>query len=439
MPTLEEVRPEKHNPISRKSLTRKISRDFEVPVDSPQFQTIFCSTLMYLTGCCSAFQYQDLMRPVCVEHKSKFSAKEFRLGLVKSEYLSFRLKMFCLRLIKTASRTKATLEALRADYGIKKSDCKNILAALDSSPRFRIRLRLNARPFDPTTHLNLKVVHRALTEILPSIEPKFKSTVFKRLRFVCDSQNIEFTDFQSDLRLKVIQAFYKIMPTTMSYNHVVNYLKRVANNHAINLIYANTSKRAGRQVNLAKRGDAHDSFSLIVVSENQLKGTDSESTLNYESLHAVDPTDNMELRISISQLLHSYREGSSKHRLLSILMGFYDEKFTDWLRSNNHLGCCENNVELQSKIRVERFNLLVRRHLKISDESSAKFNEKVKKSLGFSDVLKPSPVSETASTNTTPCEVQTNATSHSAVVSIRKPVNNSNLRRISLHRVKARV
>lgn len=370
------------------SLTYLIRSSFDLHSSSEEFQKIFGLTISYLTGVTKAFDFQAQLKPFC---KGDMSAKDFRLKLVDKEYLSLRLKFYVFRLLRCKLTDAKALLELKREYMILNSDIRNVQHFFKTNHQFRLKLRLRSKGIKDNIHLNLKVVRAALKSCLEQIEKKLKSTTYKRLRFICRSQNLDLIDLQNDLTIKVVQAFYKLMPSTMSMAHVINYLKVVANNHAINTIYANTSLRRGRQINTAEKGSKVDKFKLIVTSENQMRplSMEDDNRTSYDELLVTDPTSELELKFSIKQLLVSLKPGSKKQKLLLILMGNEDQGFTDWLRAKKHINQKESNYDLQSRASVERFNILVGLYLNLSEEKTKLVLDRVSRALALDNPKTP--------------------------------------------------
>ncbi len=364
------------------SLCRLIKSKFGFDPSSNEFYAVFAHTLSYLTRGISYAEYQERLKPFC--HDQDFSAKDFRLVLHATEYFGLRIKLYVFRLGKQRRSLKAQAKAFAAEYGLFNCDAIRIFRFWNEQRRFRTRIKKLVRPYHADIHLNLDVLKMAMNEVLKPVNKKIKSFTYKKLRFICKSQNIELADLHAELQIKAVNAYHKLMPCTMEPMHVVNYLKRAVHNAGVNLIGLNTSQKAGRLVNNDATGEKRDSFSLLVVSENQMRITADSDPVSYEELAGHNPIERFEIEHSVGKLVSSVKAGGKKHRFLTILMGDDDHEFTEWLQVNRYATNKESNSDLQERIDPTRFNILVGRFLRVSGEKINTFLSKLKSSLGSS-------------------------------------------------------
>jgi DNA-directed RNA polymerase specialized sigma24 family protein len=192
---------------------------------------------------------------------------------------------------------------------------------------------------------------------------------YKKLRFIAKSSNLELADLHNDLLGKVLSSFYSLVPIVLPDAHVVNYLKRVAHNHAINMIMRETTQKRGRLVNGGLDHENNRTFTLLVESENQMRlGLDGEQTA-YDDRYTGDETIlNFELKFSVSEILNRLNSRGKKYRLLTILMGHEDTEFTQWLRARSKCGSDIDNVDIQNKLSATEYNKLVSEFLHVSED-----------------------------------------------------------------------
>jgi len=369
------------------SLCGLIKSDFGFDTKSDEFYTVFAHTLSYLTRGIGYAEYQNRLKPFC--HDKDFSAKDFRLRLHRTEYLGLCLKLYVFRLGKVRRVTKDQAKSYAAEYGIFNCDAARIFRFWSEQSRFRSRIKKHVRPFQSDIHLNLGILKLAMNEILKPVNKKIKAFAYKKLRFICKSKNDELRDLHAELQIKAVNAYHKVMPCTMEPAHVVNYIKRAVHNAGVNIIGLNTSQKAGRLVNNDPTGEKRDSFSLLVVSENQMRITAESDPVSYEELAGHNPIERFEIEHSVGQLVSSVKTGSKKHRFLTILMGADDMEFTEWLHSNRYATAKETNSDLQERIEPSRFNILVGRFLRVDPDKVNNFFAKLKSKLGSSDGLLP--------------------------------------------------
>lgn len=363
----------------RISLCDLITTKFGFEKGSDSFYAIYAHTLSYLTRGIGYSEYQERLKPFC--KTKQFSAKGFRLMLHTSEYFSLVVKLYCLRLGKRNRITQDHAKEYAREYEMFRDDARWIYRFWKEQRRFRSRLKAAAAPFDESSHLNLAVLRSALNQVTTPVLKFAKSYTYRKLRFICKSQNEDFSAMHAELTIKMVSAYYKLMPCTMEPLHVINYLKRSVSNAGVNIIGANTSLKAGRLVNNDATGKTRDSFSLLVVSENQLKLAAGEDPIAYDELAGHDPMEQVETEHTVSQIMSTVKKGGKKHRFLTILMGIDDSEFTEWLRHRNYCNDKESNSDLQMRIDPTRFNILLGRFLKVDSAKVTTFLGRLRSSL----------------------------------------------------------
>ncbi len=359
------------------SLSSLIVSKFGCDMDSDSFYTVFAHTLSYLTRGIDYSEFQSRLKPLCRDES--FSAKDFRLHLHETEYLSLILRLFVLRLGKYRTITQSLARGFAKEYGVRISDAKRIYRFWKEQNRFRSRIRREAKSYNVDTHLNRQILSAALNEVMGPVTKYIKWYTYSKLRFICKSQNKDLMDLHTDLKIKVMEAFYKMMPSTMEPQHVINYLKRVVHNSGINIINANTSLKAGRLVN--NDPTKNDSFSLLVVSENQMRISADSDPVSYEELAGHDPITKVEIEHSVNTIVSSIKKGGKKHKFLTILMGADDAEFTSWLQRNRYCSAGETNSDLQVRECPTKFNILLARFLRVTTDQVTRFLGRLRSSL----------------------------------------------------------
>ena len=372
------------------SLSHTICRAFGVEIDSEPFLILYSQSVSYITKGISAFQFQHTIKPYC--KGTGFSAKDFRLKLHESRYLCLNLKLFLLRIALHKSVSLDMVKELAAELQVKVVDAKRLLQVWQQHPIFRKRLKAEARalPKDMTYLLTEKGLNLFFSEIYGDVYKYIKFLAYKKLRFIAKSSNIELTDLHNDLLSKVVQAFYALVPIEKTPAHVINYLKRVAHNHAMNIIKTETSLKRGRLVNTG--GDTHNSrsFSLLMVSENQMTPTGDGGESSYDEVHGgtSNNLEKFELEFSVSEILSKLQQSSKKYRFLKILMGHEDTEFTVWLQTRKYAGRNEDNVDVQMKLSATEFNKLLSEFLNVAESKVNLFISRLRKDLALPSVAK---------------------------------------------------
>lgn len=365
-------------------LTTYISNEFHTLPGSVTFEHIFAYSLSYITGGYSAFEYQSLIKPFCkeAEHlagKCK-SAKNVRLGLLTDKSIYFRLKLFAIRRAAESS----SLTRLCYETKVSKSDAMYASRVLRQNPPFQKRLaKLYWDVTKEHNFINEAELDSNFRKVYDQVIKYVKAITWRKLRFIAKSSNLELEDIHSELLLKVVQSYYQIVPTTKSFQHIVNYMCRAVHNHAMNFISSNTSLKRGRLVNVGQDQFNNDVFSLTVTSENQLNVTSVEGeSIGYDQLAGHSPMTRFELEFSVSQLLSKYKLRSRKYRLLLLLMGTIDQEFTQWLRARKLLRASEQNDDLQA-LKPDEYRRLVIKFLRVDTGKAEVFLLNVGKQLGY--------------------------------------------------------
>jgi hypothetical protein len=335
-----------------------------------------------------AFRYQDEIKVFC--KGTGMSAKQFRLKLHESRYLSLSLKLFLFRIARYRSVTLEMVKELCAELKIKVIDAKRMLQVWNQHPLFRKRMKAEAKAVhkSQTYLLTESGLNLFFNEIYPDVYKKIKFLAYKKLRFIAKSSNVELRDLENELLSKVVQAYYMMVPITKTELHVINYLKRVAHNHAMNIIKAETSLKKGRLVSVGTDKEQNRVFSLLMVSENQMALPVDGSDASYDEVHG-DTSNNLEkfeLEFSVSEILSRLQQTSKKYRFLKLLMGHEDSEFTTWLQARKIATRSEDNVDVQLKLTTTEFNKLLSQFLNVAEDKVNAFILKLRRDLALPSI-----------------------------------------------------
>lgn len=328
--------------------------------DSNEAYTLFTYSMLYLVGRMPAFDLQKQLNPFCTKG---ISGKNVRLGFIANNYFTLNLKLFafsCVGLRLTHSK----LEALRVKYHVAKRDAQLIQLALEELDWFRDELEAAAIPFMAGVETStMSGIQNLFTRIYPELYAFVKRITYRKLRFLAKSNNLELSDFHAELLGKCVEAYYKCMPTVRSDLHVLNGLKATAHNHAINMIKAGTSQKSGRLQNVGRDKHNQHQFSMLVVSDNQMRRSELDVQRQDEDESA--SMAHFELQFSISELVSKYQQHDKRYRLLMILLGTDDDDFTSWLRDNNLCKETESCSDVQLQVSADRYTELAAKYLRV--------------------------------------------------------------------------
>jgi len=329
---------------------------------------VMCDVLSYITGVINAYTFQHSIKKYC--DVAVFSAKRFRLSLVSSGYVAVDLKLFVYNLCKGLEPKEA-----KRKFNISVKDYNFIRKFLTEQPKFKRRIKQHLKSI-PIQHLSVQHQQRVFEHCYSQVVPHVKRKVGKKLSFIMKSNNIDKTDFYSELNVKLVTTFNKLMPSKFSIAYIANYLRRTATNYVLNIIDTFTTKKRARLVS------SGDSFDLKVVSENQTKDLNVLAKVAAPS----SEIEALESEKTVSKVVAKYQSSSRKSKILFALMGVYDNDFTFFLRKRKEITERQTNVDYQMLVPRETFNKALAKYLKIKVTSIHKFINKLKNDLGVSDV-----------------------------------------------------
>lgn len=354
------------------SLSKLIVDTLGLTRNTEEHKEVFTHCISYITKGISAFEFQDRVRQFC----HNVSAKVFRLKLLSTKYVYFTIKLAVLKMAKFRSIDKPTMLEIAEEYGLGKSDTKTLYQVWNASVKFRARVKKIAREFGKNVEFSTSFFDEQFKQIYEPVMKHIKYMTYSKLRFIVKSTNEEYCEFHSNMMLRVLQAYYQLVPTRESLAYVINYLKRAATNHAQNIIKSATSKKGGR---------LSQDQGLLIVSENQLNvRTDNGDLMSYDEVYAEDHSDKIDMTYSVGQILNRYRSRTKKYNLLTILMGNEDAEFTRWLQARKLCSQLEDNTDLQMRVEPKTFNKYVSEYLHVNETKLNVFLLSVARKLALS-------------------------------------------------------
>lgn len=357
------------------SLYRIIRRFSNAEKYSDSFHEIYVHSVRYLCGCITAFDYQRILKtmPITV------SAKRFRLEIQRHSNLTLNLKLLMLKMVTVRGLSRETFDAHATDVEAKdRTVCFAILKGL-SWVKAELRARLDGIKSDnPTANRDgvMRIFHDAYSSVMRYV----KGLVYAKMRFIVKSENLEFQDLHNEVMSKVYTSLVSLVPTTECFEYIVNYMKRSAHNHVINMIKAATTQKRGRLVNVGK--DKHDQhqFSMLCSSFSQLNIVDDEG--NSVELEGEDHSfSSFELKYSINEVVNQLGKRPRKQRFITILMGHDDAEFTKWLKQKSIARESEDHVDVQNRTDPSVFNKYVADFLRLTSSNLDRFLASLKSKL----------------------------------------------------------
>lgn len=290
----------------------------------------------YLCGVTTAYQVQAAIKPVMAKLDTEHSAKTFRLLVAGQSYNLLNIKFMALNLCKRPTAPENVLEISKA-FDVCKNDAV-LLRKCFLDVKWRRMMRSSPRVESITKEEiaegAMDDVKIAMTGMYAELMRHIRGVVYKKLRFLVNAENIEFSDFHSDLMYKAMRAYYMMVPTVKSHAHVMNSLRQTCTNHAKNIIEEKTTNKRRRMVNEGSDGFGGSKFALLCVSENQTIAVDGEGGNAYDAtINSLNLHDNSRLisDLSFDRLVKRMGCSVKRRRALMILSGKDDKRFTNYL------------------------------------------------------------------------------------------------------------
>lgn len=345
-------------------------------LNTPDGEFVAALCVKYLVGTIDAYGFQNGIKRVDIS-KTEFSGKTFRLMLLEKAYFLVNLKYAALN-CAIRPVTSSMLYTCMKDFDLARNDMV-ILKRLFTSGSFRTDMRKHERLSGITPEaITVAAMRKAVTRFTVYYEKPLmkhiRSQTQQRLRFRANAENTLLSDFNSDVIVKAVQTYYRMVPSTQTDSYRLNYLRRTCSNEIKNMIQSGTTQKRGRLRNVGIDAFGCYRFELLCASENQLALTSDGTTVNYEdafsSATSIDYGDKLAADISMQKLLSKFK--GRKARALNILTGNHDAEFTAWLLTQGKLKDGMDNTDLQTRSAPSTFNKLIYTFLNVAKD---KFHE----------------------------------------------------------------
>lgn len=313
----------------------------ETADDAATFRRVFGATLRYLLKNLSSNEYQARIRELSTPTEGH-AIKDIRMSLINSTYFCRNFKVFLLSLIYSYPQDRYALAARRKKYGITKADTKHAYRAIAYLDRCGevdwIRQELHAHP-ESRSVFEIENIEAEVAKFTPILLQFCTQQVHKKLWFVYTYNNLEPSDLAVEMVCKAINAYYKMIPHSMTWDHLLNSLRRTCANHGLNLINYYTAQKRERLTNNNGDKTGKSGNSLLVMSENQIRNR--EVTLadvcDASPFGAVDVFTPFGNSLTVKRIAEYVQTHCSrkKQTCLQLMTGEYDKGFTQHLRMHN--------------------------------------------------------------------------------------------------------
>lgn len=348
----------------------------EPATDKSSFRKLFGASLRYLLKLHSSNEYQARLRELGTPIEG-LAIKDIRMQLINSTYFCCDFKIFALSLIYKCPRDKYELGRRAECYSIHETDAKNAWEAIKYLEHMgevaEIASSLINHP-ESRSIFNLENVQADVDAFTPALLKYSMQKVQRKLWFVYTYNNLEPEDLAKEMVCKAINAYYKMLPHTMSWDHLLNSLRSSCNRHALNLINYYTAAKRERLTNNDGDKTGASGNSLLVVSENQIRNRATSFTdlADMSAGGAVDVFTGHTDRILVQQIGEYALANCSpkKNTFLNLLSGAYDPNFSAELQNEGYVG---DNDDLLEELPINEYIGLTAKYLGVTVKETQSF------------------------------------------------------------------
>ena len=359
-----------HNGLS---LARMIMQYFDFDSDSKEFSFIYLNSVKYILHHVSASEFNRRVKIV-----SKKSAKDFRLMLSNSGYCTFLLKLHVIDALANTRTKNFNIKASRKKFKIKKTD-RLILDTVYKDKEIKQRVAAIVKEFGNKGNMpTMEEITATLVEVLKRMEARINNIVRKKLHFIVSSNNMDDEDMKVELRSKLIQSYYWSLPANKSLEHWTMSMNSILTNATINLIEHWTYQKRARMFK-----DTDGSFKLRESTSNvKIAGDEDDFDVQVED-HEISKTfeRNIFSSISTEQLWKKFVTTEKRSLIFKVMMGIYDESFTDWLKAEKYITRTQDNSDFQDAVDNYDFLATVARFVKMKTKKFFRLIERMRIAL----------------------------------------------------------
>lgn len=251
---------------------------------------------------------------------------------------------FVLNHLKCFTYAQAVTGKVRGgQFGLSDRDSQIARYALRTYPGFQESLKgLHSRGYKMTTPQNLSAL---VGHVIKEVDDYTSKFVYKKLRFVYQSQGLEPHDIKQDLFSWATYAVLRAYPQYESRLHAVNIAKQVIHNQGINLILSTASEGKQRISSNADGTFGSKVLPLHLIGTGAfLEHSSYLSQCNY-LVSSIDGSsaggstvdniqDRFELKRSVTSVYRSI-EDPRLRRLMKLWSGEWDDGFSAYLGVSN--------------------------------------------------------------------------------------------------------
>tara|TARA_Y100001963_G_scaffold160013_1_gene267050 strand:+ start:4210 stop:5328 length:1119 start_codon:yes stop_codon:yes gene_type:complete len=365
-----------------------------VEYDSPEFYEVFELSLKYILKSITFTKYHALLGNTVNFKKldSSITPAGFRLKLRSNGYMLTSVKFYTMYLL-ASKVTREFAEDTYPAYKLFRCDARVVFNMLNKRGMKAELKRTSGFKWSKSevTPKALATAQNQFREFLPEVQ-KFCTTARHKTYFICKSNNFSYSEFESELLMEALRAFYFMIPTQITPEAVLNYLRKSMSNANKNIIEKYTSDKNGRLVNEGTDASGASHFNLKVVSQSQLSVVaDEDGEVQYDNIFSEDHSrmqNAHEFEFSVKQLIQrKYKSGlNDSHRqaeLLSMFMGYPNKPFESFLRKKRIIRSSRCATEFLGDRSKSEYMPVLSQYFGVSERCLTLYLTKIAQDLGY--------------------------------------------------------
>lgn len=375
------------------SFCAKIVETLKIDHNTEAFHEVFELSLLYISKCISYGKYhQELKKHVDFKELDGLTPPKFRLMLREDGYMLTSVKFFAMYL-SCHKLTRELAEDTYPQYKLFRCDAKEVYRCFMKrgfKTFYRRESEFSWKRLD-VTPAALAIAQENFMDFIPEVK-KFCSIQMRKIQFISSSNNFSRTEFESELIMGGLRAYYYLIPTQKVGNELLNYLRASMSNTNKNIIEKFTSVKRGRLVNEGEDAAGNSHYNLRVVSQSQLNLNDEDGEVSYDTifsekhakLHSTE-----EFEFSVKQII--LKKGRSKlsdskrqAELLGLFMGYPNKRFDRFLREKRLIRSEKCSTEFLDGRARDEYLPVLSNYFKVSERCLNLYLAKIGRDLGYS-------------------------------------------------------
>jgi hypothetical protein len=295
-------------------------------IEVEQLHRLFAATIIYHASDMGVKEANASFK-ACYDFDAEFSAATYRLWSC-SRYTMVNLKYFVMWLAKHPRTTLKKSIDVAAQYGVKKMDALMI----------RNHLVLTRISIVDESLISVSAMHDALAlfnRLVPDLIKALQQQVGKNCQWLRRSTNMTVDDMVSDILGDVIPAYYSLVPTTRSEDHIRNHMYAAVSGRVKNYLNMHSSIKRKRSQAIKHRDGSVD-YEYLECNEAHLNSSGDTGSVIQDVMAVDENSDRLaeltDREISIRSLIK--RAPARCKTLYRLVFGKSAPRFEQYLESN---------------------------------------------------------------------------------------------------------